>query len=420
MAWTELVRRYAGTPMALKMIAETIHEVFGGDLVAFLREETLLFNNLQVLVQQQFERLSREEQIVMCWLVIERELVSLDTLARELGSILPRRQALEAVEALRRRSLIERGSQGTVFTLQPMLMEYMTEQVIERVSAEIGHGQLALAIIHPLIKAQSKEYVRHSQIRFLLKPILDRLLLKFQDKRHLEDRLIQLLNLLRKRPLMEQGYGGGNIVNLLVQLKGDLRGYNLSELTIWQAYLQGVELQDVNFTGSAFQSSVFTETFDAILSVAFSLDGMYLAAGGANEEIRLWYVADWQPFITLQGHTDWVRSVAFSPDGRLLASSSEDQTIKIWEVASGRCLTTLQEHANWERSVAFSPDSTRLTTGGMDQTVKIWEVASGRCLAVLRGHGGRIYSVAFSPNGQLLASGSEDQTVSIWEIDSGK
>ncbi len=380
----------------------------------------LLFNDLQALVQQQFERLSREEQTVMCWLVIERELVSLDTLARERGPVLSRKQVLEAVEALRRRSLIERGSQGTVFTLQPMLMEYMTEQVIEHISAEIGHGQLSLVISHPLVKAQGKEYVRHSQIRFLLKPILKRLLLEFQDKSHLEDRLIQLLNLLRKRPLMEQGYGGGNIVNLLVHLKGDLRGYDLSELTIWQAYLQGVELQDVDFTGSAFHSSVFTETFDVILSVAFSLDGRYLAAGSANEEIRLWHVADWQPFMTLQGHTDWVRSVTFSPDGRLLASSSEDQTIKISEFASGRCLTTLQEHASWERSVAFSPNSTMLTTGGMDQTVKIWEVASGRCLAVLGGHEGRIYSVAFSPNGQSLASGSEDQTVKIWEVASGR
>jgi WD40 repeat protein/transcriptional regulator with XRE-family HTH domain len=419
-AWTELVRHYAGNPMALKMIAETVHEVFGGDLAAFLCEDTLLFNDLQVLVQQQFERLSREEQFVMYWLVIERELVSLHTLAVELEPIVSKRQVLEAVEALRRRSLIERGSQGTAFTLQPMIMEYVTEHAIERASTEIAQGPLSLIISHPLLKAQSKEYTRHSQARFLLQPILDHLLLIFQDKSCLEERLLQLLNLLRQKPFLEQRYAGGNIINLLTHLRGDLRGHDLSKLMIWQAYLQDVELQDVNFTDSVFHNSVFTETFDSILSVAFSPDGSYLAAGSANSEIRLWHVANWQPFITLQGHTDWVRSVVFSTDGCLLASSSEDQTVKVWDVATGRCLTTLQGHTQWERSVAFSPDGTRLATGGMDQMIKLWDVASGKRIAVLPGHEGRIYSVAFSPNGQWLASGSEDQTIKLWDVANGK
>ena len=35
---------------------------------------------------------------------------------------------------------------------------------------------------------------------------------------------------------------------------------------------------------------------------------------------------------TLQGHSDWVRSVAFSLDGDYLATGSSDKTARIWPV----------------------------------------------------------------------------------------
>lgn len=42
--------------------------------------------------------------------------------------------------------------------------------------------------------------------------------------------------------LREIGYAPGNAINLLRQLNTDLSGYDFSFLTVWQAYLQGVNL----------------------------------------------------------------------------------------------------------------------------------------------------------------------------------
>ena len=418
--WKELVTCYSGNPLALKMIAETIREVFGGDIAAFLHEGTVLFNGVQVLLDMQFERLSVEEQAVMYWLGIERELVSLEVIAQELVPPLPRKQVLEVVEALNRRSLIERGSQGAVFTLQPIVLEYVTERLVEQTSEEMRHGKLSLLISHALLKAQSKEYMRYSQVLFLLKPVLGKLYASFHSEKRIEEHLIHLLTLLHERSFIEQGYAGGNIINMLSLLRNNLQGYDFSGLALWEAYLQGVELQDVNLAGSDLTKSVFADAFDAILSVTFSPDGNYLAAGSANGEVRLWRTEEWKPSVTLHGHRDWVWSLAFSPDGKLLASSSEDKTVKLWDVTSGQCITTLQEGVAKIWSVTFSPDGRLLATGDMDRTMKVWEVTSGQCLNVLQDHTGWIMSVAFSPDGQLLASGAADQTVKLWEVASGR
>jgi WD40 repeat protein/transcriptional regulator with XRE-family HTH domain len=419
-AWAELVRRYSGNPLALKILAETIREVFGGDIAAFLNEGVTLFNGIQALLQQQFERLSEEEKTVMYWLGTARDQVSLEELAGELFPPMARKQTLEVIESLLRRSLIERGTKGAVFSLQPIVLEYVTELMIEQVTAEIITNAPGLLVNHALLKAQSKEYIRQSQVRLILQPLLAGLLAHFQSERSLEGQLLGLLTMRRERPLKEQGYLGGNIINLLVQLRGKLRGYDFSKFTIWQAYLQGIEVQDVNFTESNFRQSVFTDTFDAILSVAFSPDGSYVAAGSTNGEIHIWHVANWQQHVILQAHTDWVRSLVFSPDGRILASGGEDKTVKMWEISSGKCLQTFQGHTSWVWTVTFnSPNGPLLATGELDQNAKIWEANSGECLKTLHGHNGRVYSVAFSPDSSLLASGSSDWTIRLWEVSSG-
>jgi hypothetical protein len=50
----------------------------------------------------------------------------------------------------------------------------------------------------------------------------------------------------RHRPHGEQGYGPGNVVNLIRLLRGDLRGVDLSGLALRQAYLAELEAQDAS------------------------------------------------------------------------------------------------------------------------------------------------------------------------------
>jgi len=83
------------------------------------------------------------------------------------------------------------------------------------------------------------------------------------------------------------GYAAGNILNMLVHLGADLTGYDFSGLSVWQAYLQGVEVRWVNLSGTNVQHSSFKETFGRIISIAVNLDGTLIAAGTNTGEIRV-------------------------------------------------------------------------------------------------------------------------------------
>ncbi|MEE9159283.1 MAG: hypothetical protein V3U60_12955, partial [Gammaproteobacteria bacterium] len=68
----------------------------------------------------------------------------------------------------------------------------------------------------------------------------------------------------------------------------------------------------------------------AVLTLAFSPDGKWLATAGGGNVIKLWDAKTASIKKTLNGHKDYVHGLAFSPDGARLASASRDRTIKIW------------------------------------------------------------------------------------------
>ncbi|MCB9100857.1 MAG: hypothetical protein H6632_15065 [Anaerolineales bacterium] len=416
--WNRLTHRYSGNPLALKLVAETILEVFTGRLAEFLNEETSIFGGIRDLLDQQFERLSPLEQEIITWLAIEREPVSRQALQDNFVRFVSKRKLIEALGSLRRRSLAEKSLAG--FTLQNVIMEYVTARLIDQVEQEMMTLSLSTLRTHALIKAQAKNYVRESQTRLILKPIMARLLAVLGQK-GTEDRLSKLLAILGHVQRPASSYAAGNILNLLVQLKSNISHFDFSHQMIRQAYLAGVSLSDVNFRGAELIDTVFTETFGGILSLAFSPNGKLFAAGTTRGEVRVWQAATGQPLFTCIGHTNWVQSVAFSPDSQLLASGSTDQTVRFWDVRSnpGYCLKILSGHTGEIRVVAFSSDGCLLASAGGDHSIYLWQVSTGQRIKILQGHTDRLRSVAFSPNGSLLASSGNDQTIRLWNIPDG-
>ncbi len=408
-----LVQAYSGNPLALRIVAETIADLFGGEISQFLSGGTTIFGSITELLDEQWARLSPLEQTVLSWLAILREPVTLEDLLAVLVAPLAHVQVLEAVDGLRRRSLIERGRRAGSFTLQSVVLEYVTTKLVTTASQEIGQGRLLRLREHGLSQAQAKEYVRQTQQRLLLAPLLARLESMYQGRAEVEGQLRAVLDALRERAEKAQGYGPANLVALLRLLRGDLRGLDLSHLTLRGVSLQGVELQDATLSGAMIRECVFTETFDAITAGAISRSGQYWAAASQRGEVRVWREAGQTLQMVWQAHTDIVTSIAFSPDERRLASGSIDNSVKLWDVES-RALLWSGWHTKGTTCLAFAPAGDLLASGGSEATVRLWDAKLGTTLEELP-HPGAVLSLAWSPDGRLLASGDFAGTLRLWE-----
>jgi WD40 repeat protein len=155
-------------------------------------------------------------------------------------------------------------------------------------------------------------------------------------------------------------------------------------------------------------------------SFAFSPDGKALATEGEDEKSIV--LRDIQtrrilgpPF---QGLTARVRSIAFSPDGQMIAAGGGENSVFVWNVADRRAGgRALIGHRAAVNSVAFSPDGKTLASGSGDGSVILWDLEHsqpiGSALAVSEKP---IYAVAFFPDGRTIASTSEERVV-LWDLD---
>ncbi|BAZ47630.1 WD-40 repeat-containing protein [Nostoc sp. NIES-4103] len=422
-----LIERYSGNPLALKIVATTIQDIFNGDISKFLNQKNAVVGDIYTLLEQQFERLSNLERVVMYWLIINNEPITLSQLQEDLMSLITPHKLIEALESLVRRSLIEQlqltlsNKSALLFTLHSVFMEYVIDHLIKQASLEIATQRIVILKYLALSKAQCKDYTREMQKSLILQPVINELSRVFKTHIKLENHLNQILEKMQLEYPLEPGYTGGNILNLLRQLKTDFRGYNFSHLSLWQVDMRGLKLPQVNCQNANLFKSVFTKNFSCICAVAFSPDGKILATSDANGKISLWReFTNSEQFLTCHEHIDWVRAIAFSPNGSILASGGTDQNVKLWDVNTGECFKTLTGHPERVRSVAFSPQGKILASGSDEQTVRLWNVLNGKCYKILREHTGSVLSVVFSPKGKILASGSSDQTIKLWNFRNGE
>ncbi|AVH66905.1 WD40 repeat-containing protein [Nostoc sp. 'Peltigera membranacea cyanobiont' N6] len=408
----KLVRLYSGNPLALKIVSTFIQDLFSGNVSEFLSQEITLtpFVGIESLLEQQFTHLTELEQEIMYWLAINREPVSALELFEDITEKPIYFDVINALENLKRYSLIE--AVDGKFTLQNVVLEYMTGILIRQVSKELNSGQTQFFNRFALAKATAQDYVRNSQMQLIIKPIaknlndLDTKLVKFleEEKQKIRD--------------LPKGYLVGNILDLLRYHNYNLSGLDLSNFTVWQAYLRGADLRDVKFVNADLNKTRFTESFGIVLAVAYNSKKSMIALGDTKSEIRL-RDAKGHQLLTLEGHTNWIRSVAFSPDGEILVSGSDDKTVRLWNTTTGQFLRSLQGHKERVWSVAFSPDGKTVASSSEDKTVRLWNVHTAECWKILEKHTHWVREVAFSPDGKILASGSSDRTVILWDAHTG-
>jgi WD40 repeat protein len=413
----QLVDCYRGNPLALKIAATSIRDLYSGNVNQFLASGITLFNGITNLLSQQLQRLSDLQNQVMYWLAIHRESISLTELHQVFTPSLPKLKMMEVLESLVNCNLIERDRYG--FRQQPVVMEYVTERLIELICQEIITESPQYLLTHALVQAQAKDYIRDSQIQLIVQPILQQLQTSLGSTDQLEHKLDRLIIKLQNELIAADNYGGANLIHFLAHLGTDLTGYDFSRITIRDCDLRSLNLHRVNFTQAHFRDCIFAATFGGITSVAFSPDGLALASSDTNGEIQVWDAVNRQQLFICQGHNSWVWNVAFAPNAPILASCGQDHTIKLWNTNNGECFRTLNGHTNIVTAIAFSPDGQLIASSSTDRTVKIWNLVTGDSIQTLEGHNACVWSVDFHPNGHLLATAAEDNTIKLWNLEIG-
>jgi WD40 repeat protein/transcriptional regulator with XRE-family HTH domain len=463
-AWAGLTSLYSGNPLALRVVGQTIRQVFNGDIVEFLTESESsaghVYGGIRNLLESQWGRLSSLEQDLMRWLAVERDPVTFAELAADMRHV-GRAVLIEVIDALRRRSLVERIDPGPRFTLQSVVLEYVTEATVETVVEEVDQAAPRLLSSHPLIKARAKDYLRRIQERLLIVPILEQLTESYGSQRGAELRLLEIIDKQRQSPARDYGFAHGNVVNLLRVLRGDLRGVDLSRLRIRHAFIQDTNMQDANLAGTDVSESALADVFSWPLCLSLSGDARYLAAGTSMGEVYLWRVLDRALVARWKAHNGMTLSVALSDQAERLVSCSDDGTARLWEPFSGQLLFTCPGHAGGALSAAVSGNGRLFASGdatgrlrawnaddgelladvsahpegiwGMsfddvgsrlasvsDTSVRVWDAESHQLQPLLEGHHGANFSVAFSGDGRVVAAGSFDGSVRVWQVDTGR
>jgi WD40 repeat protein/serine/threonine protein kinase len=158
---------------------------------------------------------------------------------------------------------------------------------------------------------------------------------------------------------------------------------------------------------------------DQVFALGFSPDGRLLAAGTREGWLRMWNLETAQVESNRRAHATTIWALAFAPDGRELATASDDATLRTWELPAIAPRRVLRGHGSGAHDLAYSPDGRRLVSGGFDGTVRAWDVRAGGAGRAIGSHTARIYDVAVSPDGRLAASAGSDAKVHLTDLGSG-
>ena len=187
-------------------------------------------------------------------------------------------------------------------------------------------------------------------------------------------------------------------------------------------------VRGVRIDASASQQHGHTS---AILSVAASPDGKYIATGGADRKLIIWAAETLKPLKTFNSHRDSVTSLSFAPSssqpgvGAQLFSASMDRTLKTFSLNGDDSLAyveTLFGHQDHVLAVAAMTQDQCVSVGARDRTARLWKVVDETQL-VFRGDSskkdphtvGSMDCVAAIPPAHFV-TGSDAGTISLWSM----
>jgi transcriptional regulator with XRE-family HTH domain len=125
--WERFVKYYDGNPLLLGVLSKTIQHLFNSNITNFLEIKTPIFGSIREVLDHQFKYLSVIEKEVVKTLAAHKAPLSFSELRLQVPTVIPCAILLESVNALKRRSLIDRDT--TQFALPLFLQDYIYDNL---------------------------------------------------------------------------------------------------------------------------------------------------------------------------------------------------------------------------------------------------------------------------------------------------
>jgi WD40 repeat protein len=161
----------------------------------------------------------------------------------------------------------------------------------------------------------------------------------------------------------------------------------------------------------------------ALRAVAISKNGLLLAAGGADQSVRIYQFADGKELGAMKVAGE-VRSLAFTPNNLALVVTSANKTLEAVEVPftagqplAKEFLKPVQSYAPADvvSDVSIAADNATIYGAGQDKAMHVWKLASPvptRNFA----YGVSVDSLAFQPNSPTLAAAGHDGKIRFYDL----
>jgi WD40 repeat protein len=158
-------------------------------------------------------------------------------------------------------------------------------------------------------------------------------------------------------------------------------------------------------------------------SVAISKNGLLVAAGGADQTVRVYQFADAKELGAVKVAGE-VRALGFTPNNLALTMTSAGKTLQAVEVPftpgqplAKEFLRPVQSYAPADVIGEFviAADNATIYSGGADKAMHVWKLASPTPTRNFN-YGTSVDSVAFQPNASILAAAGHDGKIRFYDL----
>jgi WD repeat-containing protein 61 len=160
-----------------------------------------------------------------------------------------------------------------------------------------------------------------------------------------------------------------------------------------------------------------TSSSKFLLSVAFSPNGLHIAAGSESGTLFVFDVGSGKLLHSLPGHGMAIRTVTFSADSKLVISGGDDKRISIHDVHSGNLISQIVGHQSWVLGLDVHPTQQQFLSCGSDARVKVWDLQNSKnALHTFQAHSDQIWDVKYDAEGQRAVSVGDDAKIVVYGL----